>query len=336
MADRRLAAAAACFIVALVIAGGALVALATRQPPAPAAAVVAVPPPPPVAPGEDASARPSAPTTAEATPAEATPAEATPAEATPAEATPAEATAGTGGEPPEPAEATTAEAAAAVAETRPTDAAEPAARTAPPERLIVIATGIAWNDDLAAAAALRLPPAVAFALPADLPTAVERLARWRAAGREVALRFDWVAAAASADVAVPLGAGPAAQAGRMEQQWAALDGAAAAVVVEPHAAEALASIARSVAADRRAPVLLGTTTPAPPPRAWRLDADRLGERQLEDALTRVVDGVATGGTLVLLLEIYPALLDRFVDWLGGLADHGVALVPLDVLAGDRS
>ena len=309
MADRRLAVAAACFIVALVIAGGALVALATRQPPAPAAAVVAVPPPPPAPTADKAATADEAAPTAAAEPSAAAAAPA-PTDAESADAQSADAA--PGGEPARP------------------DAA------APPERLIVIATGIAWNDDLAAAAALRLPPAVAFALPADLPTAVERLARWRAAGREVALRFDWVAAAASADSAVPLRAGPAAQAGRMEQQWAALDGATAAVVVEPHAAEALASIARSVAADRRAPVLLGTTTPAPPPRAWRLDADRLGERQLEDALTRVVDGVATGGTLVLLLEIYPALLDRFVDWLGGLADHGVALVPLDVLAGDRS
>jgi hypothetical protein len=60
-----------------------------------------------------------------------------------------------------------------------------------PWRVVVIATGIAWNDELAAAAAFRLPSSVAFAVPADLPAAAERLGRWRAAGRGVAVRFDW-------------------------------------------------------------------------------------------------------------------------------------------------
>jgi hypothetical protein len=307
--DRHLAAAAAAFIAALVLAGGALVALGVRQPPSPATVVVAVPPPPSdeavavTGGAPEASLRPDA-------------------VEGPREPDQPSRASSDDGEPSELA------------------VAPPVSKTvtapSPPERVIVVATGIAWNDDLAAAAAFRLPSKVAFALPADLPTAVERLARWRAAGREVAVRFDWRTSAVAQGDAVPLAAGPGVQAGRMEEQWAALGAAVAAVVVEPQAAEALAPIARSLAASRDAPVLLGSDTPAPPPRAWRLDAGLLGERDLEDALARVAEGTAAGDTVVLLIEVYPALLDRLVAWLRGLEDRGIALVPVDTLVRDRS
>ncbi|NBB70840.1 MAG: hypothetical protein GVY33_11045 [Alphaproteobacteria bacterium] len=106
-------------------------------------------------------------------------------------------------------------------------------------------------------------------------------------------------------------------------------------MVEPAAAATLAPVARSLAASREAPVLLGADTPAPPPRAWRLDAGRLGEGELEDALARTVAGTPAGDTLVLLVEVYPALIERLVDWLRGLEEDGIALVPLDTLTGDR-
>lgn len=206
---------------------------------------------------------------------------------------------------------------------------------APPTRLAVVATGIAWNDELAATAAFRLPPTVTFAVPADLPTAVERLARWRAAGRAVALRLIWRPAAGHDGPAIPLGAAPEVQAARMEAQWAELDRAAAAVVVEPDAARALAAIATRVATGLDATVLLGADEPAPPPRAWRVDAGLLGERGLERALDRVVAGTAAGETLVVLVEIYPALLDRLVAWLDELDARGIALVPLERLGEER-
>lgn len=213
---------------------------------------------------------------------------------------------------------------------------EPEVALAPPARLAVVATGIAWNDELAATAAFRLPPTVTFAVPADLPTAVERLARWRAAGRAVALRLIWRPSAAHDGRAIPLAAAPEVQAARMEAQWAELDGAAAALVVEPEAARALAAIARRVATGLDATVLLGADEPAPPPRAWRVDAGLLGERGLERALDRVVAGTAAGDTLIVLVEIYPALLDRLVAWLAELDERGIALVPLDRLAEERS
>jgi hypothetical protein len=312
--DRRLVAAAAAFILALVVAGGALVTLGVREPRLPATAVVEVPPPPPVAP-EDAG------------------------DDVPGDGGDAPGATATSAQPPPLASPPSDEAVVAPEPVAPAgaapDRATRAAAASPPERLVVIATGIAWNDDLAATAAFRLPSAVAFALPADLPAAVERLARWRAGGRGVALRFDWREPANVPGAAVPLAAGPGVQAGRMEQQWAELD-VAAAVVVEPEAASALAPVAERLAASREAPVLLGSATPAAPPRAWRLDADLLGERALEDALARVVEGTVAGDTLVLLVEIYPALLDRFVQWLRELDDHGIALVPLDTLGEDRS
>jgi hypothetical protein len=177
---------------------------------------------------------------------------------------------------------------------------------------------------------------VAFALPADLPAAAERLARWRAAGRGVAVRFDWRHAAPAAAGAVPLAADRGVQAARMAAQWSTLETAAAAVVVEPAAAETLAPVAGSLAASREAPVLLGAAEPAPPPAAWRLDAGGLGEDGLDDALARAVVGTSAGDTLVVLVEVYPALMDRLVDWLRGLEEAGIALVPLDTLARDRS
>jgi len=81
---------------------------------------------------------------------------------------------------------------------------------------------------------------------------------------------------------------------------------------------------------------LGAAEPAPPPAAWRLDAGGLGEDGLDDALARAVVGTPAGDTLVVLVEVYPALMDRLVDWLRGLEAAGIALVPLDTLARDRS
>ncbi|MFP4362193.1 MAG: hypothetical protein ACLFTG_16215 [Alphaproteobacteria bacterium] len=299
MADRRLIAAASAFILALVLAGGALVALALRSPAPPSPVVVTLPPPPPD----------------EASP-----------DTTEPEAAPAPAPTG---------EPEVALSLPEAAERAPPQAAT-AASPSPPRRLVVVATGIAWNDELAAAAAFRLPAAVTLALPADLPAAEERLARWRALGRTVVVRVDWRPTTQSDGGAVPLEAGTGVQAGRMEAQWAGLEDAAGAVVVEPHAAEALAPVARSLAASREAPVLLGARGPAPPPQAWQLDAGRLGERALDDALDRVVEGTAAGDTMVLLIEVYPALLDRLATWLRDLDDRGIALVPLDRLDHDRA
>jgi len=287
-------------VIALVLAGAAVIAVGGRDP-APPSTVVTVPPPP--------SDEPPA---------------AAPTPMPPAAAAPSPGAAG----------ASDGAAAAATADEGADDGADDGVE-APPRRVVVIATGIAWNDELAAAAAFRLPSSVAFALPADLPAAAERLGRWRAAGRGVAVRFDWRHAATAAAVAVPLAADRGVQAARMAAQWSALETAAAAVVVEPAAAATLAPVARSLAASREAPVLLGADTPAPPPEAWRLDAGRLGEGELEEALARAVAGTPAGETLVLLVEVYPALMDRLVDWLRGLDDAGIALVPLDTLAGDR-
>jgi len=306
VADRRLVAAATAFILALVLAGAALVALGLRGAQAPSSVVIAVPAPPPeqAATGEAASAQTADPDAVD--------------EAAPAAAE-------------------LEDAPAPIAEPAPGSerAAATEAAPSPPQRLVVVATGVAWNEDLAAAAAFRLPSAVAFALPADLPAAVERLDRWRQAGRTVAVRFDWRPAETAAGDAVPLEAGPGVQAGRMEAQWAALEAAAGAVVVEPHAAQALAPVARRLAASRGAPVLLASAAPAPPPEAWRLDAGLLGERALDEALARVVEGTSAGDTLVLLVEVYPALLDRLAAWLRELDDRGIALVPLDRLGEDR-
>ena len=302
MADRRLAGAAAALVAALVVAGAAVLVVALRPPPVPPPAMVAVPPPPPSV--DSPAAEP-------------------PAE--PREVG-KEAAARRGPEVVDDASGERAREAPAAAE------------AAPPQRVVVVATGLAWNDELAAAAAFHLPEPVAFALPADFPAAEERLAGWRAAGRAVAVRFDWRATAdvATAGAAVPLAGRPAVQAARMTAQWSELEEAAAAVVVEPRAAEALAPIARSLATSRGAPVLLAAETPAAPPRAWRLDPGLLGEAGLEAALDRVVESMRIGDTLVLLIEIYPALLDRLADWLRGLEAHGIALAPLDSLSADRS
>jgi polysaccharide deacetylase 2 family uncharacterized protein YibQ len=221
-------------------------------------------------------------------------------------------------EPPEPERSGAAEAVVAAPER--------------PRRVAVVATGIAWNDDLAAAAAFRLPAAVAFALPADLPTAAERAARWRAAGRAVVLRLAWAPTPATEARVIPLDGPRERQAGRMEQQWRAVDDVTAAAVVAPHAAEALAPIGRNVAAGRDGLLLLASPEPAPPPHAWRLDAGLLGEAGFERALERVIDGTVAGDTLILLVEVYPALMDRLVEWLRQLGEHDIALVTLDVLA----
>jgi hypothetical protein len=306
VADRHLVTAAGAFILALVVAGGALIALGVREPRPPAVAVVSVPPP------ADA-----------------------PAAGGGVEAAAPDESAASG--PPQPAAVATDEPSSAVTPAEPPAPPEPATgpALAPPTRLVVVATGIAWSDDLAAAAASRLPSTVAFALPADLPSAVDRMARWQAVGRRVAVRFDWRSGATAAADAVPLEARPAVQAARMEEQLGALAAATGAVVVEPHAADALATVAGRLAASRDAPVLLGSAAPAPPPRAWRLDPGLLGERGLEDALSSVVAGTAAGDTLVLLVEVYPALLDHLVRWLRGLEEHGIALVSLDTLGEDR-
>ncbi len=291
---------------ALVFAGAALVAVGARGPAPPPTMVVTVPAPPSDEPPAASAARVAAP--APGSPA------VTPAPGSPAKAATTAAVASDDAEPVAPAggEAAT-----------------------PPRRVVVIATGIAWNDELAAAAAFRLPSAVAFALPADLPAAAERLDRWHAAGRGVAVRFDWRHAATAAAGAVPLAADRGVQAARMAAQWSQLEDASAAVVVEPAAAGALAPVARSLAASREAPVLLGAAEPAEPPQAWRVDAGRLSEGELEDALARAVAATPAGDTLVVLVEVYPALMDRLVDWLRGLDDDDIALVPLDRLAGDR-
>lgn len=306
MADRQLAGAAACFVAALVLAGMALVLLGLREPTPPATARVSVPAPPPAA---TTQALPSSEDVArDAEPSSAQP----PAATVPARRDEA----GAGGDA--------------------ATAADPAVTaSAPPSRLVVIATGIAWNDELAAAAAFRLPSAVAFALPADLPTAVERLSRWAAAGRRVVVRFDWRPSTAAGGGVVPLEAERAVQAARMEEQLARLGEAAAGVVVEPHAALTLAPAVRSLAAVADRPILMGATTPAPPPFAWRLDAALSGEAGFEEALASVLDGTEAGETLVLLVEIYPALLDRFVLWLRELEATGIALVPVDAVGEDE-
>ena len=301
MADRRLAGAAAALVAALVVAGAAVLVVALRPPPVPPPAMVAVPPPPPSV--------------------------NSPAAEPPAEPRGVN----------EEANQHAREAVDGASGDRAREASD-AAEAAPPQRVVVVATGLAWNDELAAAAAFHLPEPVAFALPADFPAAEERLAGWRAAGRAVAVRFDWRATAdvATAGAAVPLAGRPAVQAARMTAQWSELEDATAAVVVEPRAAEALAPIARSLATSRGAPILLAAETPAAPPRAWRLDPGLLGEAGLEAALDRVVESMRIGDTLVLLIEIYPALLDRLADWLRGLEAHGIALAPLDSLSADRS
>ncbi len=304
MADRHLAAAAASVVAALVVAAGALVTVAMHEPPTPPSTVVTLPAPPAPATATDAASSAAAEGVAEV-------------DDEPAASEEGGAGAA-GGE----------EAAAPLAADE-----EIVAAPATPARLVVVATGIAWNDDLAAAAAFRLPSAVAFALPADLPTAVERLARWRAAGRGVVLRLAWRAAPTAEGDVVPLDGPRARQAGGLEAQVARLD-ADAAAIVEPHAAAALAEIARSVDVNLDAPLLRGSAEPAPPPRAWRLDAGLSGERGFEAALQRIVDGTVAGETLVVLIEIYPALLDRVVTWLRGLEEHGIALVPLDALVKD--
>jgi hypothetical protein len=295
VADRRVAAAAASVLAALVLAGAAVMTLALRTPASPPASVVAVPTPP---------SAPTAPVADEPSDDDAA-----------------------GREPP----------AVAAADEEPGAAASEAAVAAPepPRRVAVVATGIAWNDDLAASAAFRLPAAVAFALPADLPTAAERAARWDAAGRAVVLRFAWAPAPAGAGRVIPLDGPRERQAGRMEQQWRALEGVTAAAVIEPHAAASLAPIARNVAAATGELLLLASPEPAPPPYAWRLDAGLLGEAGFEAALQRVVEGTVAGDTLILLIEVYPALMDRLVDWLRALGDHDIALVELDALAEEQ-
>lgn len=218
-----------------------------------------------------------------------------------------------------------------------TDEADPAAvATAPavrPRRVVVIATGIAWSEDLARAAAARLPVEVAFALPADLPDAAARLADWRADGRDVVLRFAWapVATEASGD-AIPLDAGREVQAARIKAQWTPLAGdVQGAVIVEPEVTRAIGEVAQSVALDAGRPLVLGAPALDTAPRAWRLDPALLGEQGFHAALAGLA-AAAQPDPSILLLEIYPGLLEEIARWLDGLDDEpGVALGRLDAV-----
>jgi len=309
MAKRRLVAAAA-LVLALTVGGAALMLADRREPAPPPTTTVAVPPvpadePAPAAAGGPADVAPDA-----------------------------IADEGTGAPTAEPENAV--ESAGDAGADAPTSTpVEAVTAPQPPARLVVVATGIAWNDDLAAAASFRLPKAVGFALPSDLPAAPERLARWTAAGRQVAVRFAWDRIATEAGTAVPLEDAEERQLARMASQWRELEAATAGVVVEPHAAAALAQVAARTAEAIGRPVLLGAGEPAAPPHAWRLDAGLLGEAGLDDALAAVANGTAAGDTLVVLLELYPTLMDEFVAWLRDLEERGVALVPLAELAANE-
>ncbi len=203
---------------------------------------------------------------------------------------------------------------------------------APPEQVVVVATGLAWNEEFARSAAIRLPPAVVFALPADLPDAKRRLDDWQAAGRDALVRFAWSATASDpASSSIPLDGLREAQAARMEAQWRALDQAAGALIVEPAAATALAPVALSLADTMGLPVLPAAADAAPPPAAWRLDPALLGATGLEEALARVGHEPIGSPVLVVLVEIYPRLLDEIARWIHGLDEAGVRLARIDAL-----
>lgn len=203
-----------------------------------------------------------------------------------------------------------------------------------PTRLVVVATGIAWNAELAAAAAARLPLKVVFALPADLPQAAQRLSDWRATGREVLVRFAWQSTGDASD-SVPLDAMRGVQAGRLEAQWARLSTASGGVVVEPDAARVLEPLAMGLADATGAIMLLGTEHTAPPPAARRVDPALLGEAGFTEVMHEIAHGTSDEPVRVLLLELYPALLEPVLEWLGELEAAGVELAGLDAVHGEE-
>ncbi len=200
-------------------------------------------------------------------------------------------------------------------------------------RLVLVVTGVAWNPTFADQMLERLPDDVVLALPADLPGAADRLARWQGEERAVLIRFAWQLADDDATAAT-LDASVDSQVARLEEQWQALAGADGAVVVEPAAADALGTAAMRLTERAEKPVLLGSDTVATPPRALRVDAALLGESAFATALDGIVTHRDDHNVTVVLLELYPALVEPVLAWLDELDAAGLKLAGITALQGE--
>ncbi|MEO1090416.1 MAG: hypothetical protein AAFX81_07285 [Pseudomonadota bacterium] len=297
-------AAGAAFVAALLLAGTATLTALTADAPAPPSVVVVVPEPPVV---QEAAADRLHPDTAEETVAGATPAVEEARQPTitlPTAPTP-------GVEPPI-AEASTAEASV--------------------PRLVVVATGVAWNESLAATADAALPKAVAFALPYDLPRAADSADLWLDAGREVLVRAAVVEGVTVAEAtAVGLDDDSALQGTRLRQQLASHPNAVGLVVAEPAAAAELDGALEILRGDGRWAVLEAARGPAPVPAAWRIDAATLNEDGFERALSALVETAHRAPPAVALIEVYPGLVDDLANWLDAATAEGITLASVGTL-----